>query len=100
MASQLLTAASKCQEFESPIDQSRRRSAVSRLTTSTRMVSTAFWAMVLMVPGNNGIGQETTKFSGRQFWILRQLQRHSLQCELPSTFELFQRRSQASSRHC
>src|ERR1700732_1352894 len=49
MASQPLAAVSRCQEFDSPIDQSGRSSASSRLTTNTRAVSTAFSAIGLIV---------------------------------------------------
>src|SRR3979490_1114972 len=49
MASQPLAAVSRCQEFDSPIDQSGRSSAISRLTTNTRAVSTALSAIGLIV---------------------------------------------------
>src|SRR5271165_1368289 len=50
IAPQPLAALSSCHEFESAIAQSGRRTADSRLTTSTFAVSIAFFATGLVAP--------------------------------------------------
>src|SRR5271167_849362 len=83
IAPQTLAALSSCQEFDSPIDQSGRRTEESRLPTSSLTVSIAFLATGLVAPVRTLESSKSEKLQN-----FRPVRRRTLRCIPPETSEL------------